>query len=132
MDFTTVQKGKLSFKTDKRKKKKKKKKRKKEELKKDDEAQADDQRSFPITSEEADKKQKTDAKKGEKEEEIDIEAEIAGMTESEKNFIRAQAKLEQRMINKKIKKTHREKIKEFNEYLGSLTEHYDIPRVGPG
>mmetsp|Transcript_22710 Transcript_22710/g.36485 ORF Transcript_22710/g.36485 Transcript_22710/m.36485 type:complete len:124 (-) Transcript_22710:204-575(-) len=123
MDFTTVQKGKLSFKTDKRKKKKKKKKRKKEELKKDDEAQADDQ---------ADKKQKTDAKKGEKEEEIDIEAEIAGMTESEKNFIRAQAKLEQRMINKKIKKTHREKIKEFNEYLGSLTEHYDIPRVGPG
>mmetsp|Transcript_11306 Transcript_11306/g.15657 ORF Transcript_11306/g.15657 Transcript_11306/m.15657 type:complete len:125 (+) Transcript_11306:107-481(+) len=124
MDFTTVQKGKLSFKTDnKRKKKKKKKKRKKEELKKDDEAQADDQ---------ADKKQKIDGKKGGKEDEIDIEAEIAGMTESEKNFIRAQAKLEQRMINQKIKKTHREKIKEFNAYLGNLTEHYDIPRVGPG
>lgn len=33
------------------------------------------------------------------------------------------------MIKQKIEKTHREKIKEFNNYLGSLTEHYDIPRV---
>ncbi len=38
----------------------------------------------------------------------------------------------EKQIEKKIKKTHREKIKEFNDHLGSLTEHHDIPRVGPG
>ena len=28
--------------------------------------------------------------------------------------------------------THVEKVRQFNEYLGSLSEHHDIPRVGPG
>jgi protein FAM32A len=29
-------------------------------------------------------------------------------------------------------KSHKEKVAEFNEYLGKLSEHHDIPKVGPG
>jgi len=29
-------------------------------------------------------------------------------------------------------KTHKEKVEEFNKYLGTLSEHHDIPKVGPG
>jgi protein FAM32A len=39
---------------------------------------------------------------------------------------------EQEIIEKKIAKTHRQKIEEFNLYLSKMPEHHDIPRVGPG
>lgn len=29
-------------------------------------------------------------------------------------------------------KSHKEKVAEFNEKLSKLSEHYDIPKVGPG
>jgi protein FAM32A len=29
-------------------------------------------------------------------------------------------------------KSHRERVAEFNTYLQNLSEHYDIPKVGPG
>ena len=29
-------------------------------------------------------------------------------------------------------KSHRDKVREFNEYLGSLPEHYDLPKVSKG
>ncbi|THU47600.1 hypothetical protein C4D60_Mb09t17290 [Musa balbisiana] len=29
-------------------------------------------------------------------------------------------------------KSHRDRIQEFNQYLANLSEHYDIPEVGPG
>ena len=29
-------------------------------------------------------------------------------------------------------KTHRERVQAFNSYLGSLTEHYDLPKVSKG
>ena len=35
-------------------------------------------------------------------------------------------------IEQKLKKTHREKIDEYNKQLAKLPEHFDIPRVGPG
>jgi len=33
---------------------------------------------------------------------------------------------------KMASKSHRDRVREFNEYLGALTEHHDIPKVGPG
>merc|ERR1711971_257319 len=36
------------------------------------------------------------------------------------------------LIQDSIQMTHRQKIEKFNNYLGNLSEHYDIPRVGPG
>jgi protein FAM32A len=29
-------------------------------------------------------------------------------------------------------KSHRDRIQDFNQYLANLSEHYDIPKVGPG
>ena len=29
-------------------------------------------------------------------------------------------------------KSHRDRVKDFNDYLGNLTEHYDLPKVSKG
>jgi protein FAM32A len=49
-----------------------------------------------------------------------------------RRVLQARQKTESRLIKDRIKMSHRERIEKFNEYLGNLTEHYDIPRVGPG
>ena len=36
---------------------------------------------------------------------------------------------EKEMAEKNTEQTHRQKIEAFNQYLGKLTEHFDIPRV---
>ena len=45
---------------------------------------------------------------------------------------RAQAMREKEAIERLASKTHKEKVQEFNEKLASLSEHHDIPKVGPG
>eukprot|EP01026_Neomeris_dumetosa_P082924 TRINITY_DN95550_c0_g1_i2.p3 TRINITY_DN95550_c0_g1~~TRINITY_DN95550_c0_g1_i2.p3 ORF type:complete len:138 (+),score=29.86 TRINITY_DN95550_c0_g1_i2:188-601(+) len=39
---------------------------------------------------------------------------------------------EEKLIQQAAKQSHRERIQDFNRRLDSLTEHYDIPKVGPG
>lgn len=29
-------------------------------------------------------------------------------------------------------KTHKERVEEYNKYLANLSEHHDMPRIGPG
>ena len=53
-------------------------------------------------------------------------------TEAERRHDERVAKEEQRLIAKMAAKTHREKVQDFNVYLAKLSEHHDIPRVGPG
>ena len=53
-------------------------------------------------------------------------------TEAERRHDERVAKEEQRLIAKMAAKTHREKVQDFNVYLSKLSEHHDIPRVGPG
>ncbi|KDE08983.1 hypothetical protein MVLG_00706 [Microbotryum lychnidis-dioicae p1A1 Lamole] len=53
-------------------------------------------------------------------------------TEAQKRFEQVQKK---RLLEKAAKaatKTHKERVAEFNEKLENMSEHYDIPRVGPG
>lgn len=38
---------------------------------------------------------------------------------------------EARVIKSMVSMTHREKVERFNEYLSSLSEHHDIPKVRP-
>lgn len=33
---------------------------------------------------------------------------------------------------KQALKSHKERVAEFNEKLENMSEHYDIPKVGPG
>lgn len=35
-------------------------------------------------------------------------------------------------VAKAAAKSHKEKVTEFNQKLEKLSEHYDIPKVGPG
>lgn len=53
-------------------------------------------------------------------------------TKAEKKFEEKMIKREKHHSKTQVLKSHREKVKEFNEYLAQLTEHHDIPKVGPG
>lgn len=47
-------------------------------------------------------------------------------------FEAARLKKQQEKLPLLASKSHKEKVAEFNEYLGKLSEHHDIPKVGPG
>lgn len=53
-------------------------------------------------------------------------------TAAEKSFRLAKQKRESQRIDSKLKLTHRQKMEMFNKHLASLSEHFDIPKVGPG
>jgi protein FAM32A len=50
-------------------------------------------------------------------------------TEAEKRHDAALRKLEETRLKKAAVKSHRERIKELNDKLATLTEHHDIPRI---
>ncbi|BGP23826.1 hypothetical protein Rt10032_c05g2455 [Rhodotorula toruloides] len=55
-----------------------------------------------------------------------------GKTEAQRRFEEVQRK---RLLEKAAKaaaKSHKERVAEFNEKLEHMSEHYDIPKVGPG
>ncbi|KAK8509394.1 hypothetical protein V6N13_062443 [Hibiscus sabdariffa] len=54
------------------------------------------------------------------------------LTPAERKFLQQTSKLELQRLAKMATKSHRDRIQEFNRYLANLTEHYDIPKVGPG
>ncbi|KAI9097633.1 hypothetical protein K1719_025404 [Acacia pycnantha] len=54
------------------------------------------------------------------------------LTPAERRFLQQTEKLELQRLTKMASKSHRDRIQEFNQYLANLSEHYDIPKVGPG
>nr|CCA22448.1 conserved hypothetical protein [Albugo laibachii Nc14] len=59
----------------------------------------------------------------------DSEIQYKGMTQAQIKHEEIQRKRENDEINKIASKTYRQRVDELNQYLGSLTEHHDIPRV---
>ena len=53
-------------------------------------------------------------------------------TEAEKRFDEQAAKKELLRLKQKVGKSHRERVADYNRYLTNLSEHHDIPKVGPG
>jgi protein FAM32A len=53
-------------------------------------------------------------------------------TEAEKKHAARVAQLEEERLRKHATKGYRDRVKDFNEHLASLSEHHDIPKVGPG
>lgn len=53
-------------------------------------------------------------------------------TKAEIEFERVREEREADELKKRLKRSHRERIDEFNERLSSMSEHYDIPKIGPG
>ncbi|XP_044471439.1 protein FAM32A-like isoform X2 [Mangifera indica] len=54
------------------------------------------------------------------------------LTPSERRYLQHWEKIESQRLAKLATKSHRDRIQDFNQYLANLTEHYDIPKVGPG
>lgn len=53
-------------------------------------------------------------------------------TEAERKYDEWQKRREDKQVGVLAGKSHRARIRDFNEYLANLTEHHDIPKVGPG
>lgn len=53
-------------------------------------------------------------------------------TAAEKRYDEQMQKTQEKLIHKMASKSHRDKVRDFNEYLSKLSEHHDIPKVGPG
>lgn len=104
--------GKLSFKGDKKSKKKSSKSKHKlsanEASSSSAEAKASSQHDDPPTTEHPDDEERTAA---------------------ERRSIKFKARRAKREMEKVASLSHRERVEEFNEKLGSVTELNDIPRV---
>jgi len=53
-------------------------------------------------------------------------------TAAEKRFEEAQRKRLAQKVVKLANKSHKDRVNEFNTKLEALSEHHDIPKVGPG
>lgn len=101
-------------KKEKKKDKKKNKKKKKKEKKR------------AKTEEE----EKVDHQEEERKELETVKAPV--MTAAELAFQEKRKQREIERLSKLADKSHRERIAEFNKHLASLTEHNDLPKIGPG
>merc|ERR1711907_322934 len=54
---------------------------------------------------------------------------FAHMTDSEYRFEMERRKREAEAMKDKAKTTHRERVKDFNEKLDALPQHFDLPKV---
>ncbi|KAH9836934.1 DUF1754-domain-containing protein [Rhodofomes roseus] len=53
-------------------------------------------------------------------------------TAAERRFEEVQRKRLAARVAKQANKTHKDRVHEFNSKLEALSEHHDIPKVGPG
>ncbi|XP_042418644.1 protein FAM32A-like isoform X2 [Zingiber officinale] len=54
------------------------------------------------------------------------------LTPAERRYIEQRERINAIKLAKTSNKSHRDRIQDFNQYLANLSEHYDIPKVGPG
>lgn len=54
------------------------------------------------------------------------------LTPAERRYLERGQQLEAKGLLKNARESHRDRIQKFNLYLANLSEHYDIPKVGPG
>jgi protein FAM32A len=54
------------------------------------------------------------------------------LTPAERRYMEQKQKIDMQKMAKVANKSHRDHIQDFNQHLANLSEHYDIPKVGPG
>ncbi|KAI3812380.1 hypothetical protein L1987_17087 [Smallanthus sonchifolius] len=57
---------------------------------------------------------------------------VDSLTPAEKRYMEQRQKIDMQKMAKTSNKSHRDRLSEFNQYLANMSEHYDIPKVGPG
>lgn len=120
--YKSVVKGKLNLKSGKFKKSKKKSSKKKRKIR-DIESESIDSKGTEEKSNDVD---------AVKQRRSDYEKAIEELTPSEKAFLERQRLNDSTIIKRQSMKTHRQRIEEYNTNLSNLSEHHDIPKVGPG
>lgn len=53
-------------------------------------------------------------------------------TESERRFDEQRKKRLEERLKREGVKSHKQRVEELNHYLSSLSDHHDMPRIGPG
>jgi protein FAM32A len=53
-------------------------------------------------------------------------------TEAERRWDEARRKRLEERLKREGVKTHKERVQELNKYLSGLSEHHDMPKIGPG
>ncbi|KAF8819864.1 hypothetical protein IE077_003875 [Cardiosporidium cionae] len=61
----------------------------------------------------------------------DIEEKLF-LTPSQRVFRAAHRQREGTRVDERLRLTHRQRIDKLNQHLSTLSEHFDIPKVGPG
>ncbi|OGM48503.1 hypothetical protein ABOM_002437 [Aspergillus bombycis] len=61
-----------------------------------------------------------------------VSAGAAGKTEAERKHEEMRKKRLQERLKREGVKTHKERVEELNKYLSRLSEHHDMPKIGPG
>ncbi|KAJ5771352.1 uncharacterized protein N7511_003403 [Penicillium nucicola] len=56
----------------------------------------------------------------------------SGKTETERKYEEIRRKRLHERLQREGVKTHKEKVEELNKYLSRLSEHHDMPKIGPG
>ncbi|XP_074311681.1 uncharacterized protein LOC141647392 [Silene latifolia] len=54
------------------------------------------------------------------------------LTPAERRYLEHWKRIEAKRLLRNSCESHRDRVNKFNEYLANLSEHYDIPKVGPG
>ncbi|KAA8547771.1 hypothetical protein F0562_004200 [Nyssa sinensis] len=54
------------------------------------------------------------------------------LTPAERRYMEQRERIDMHRLAKTANKSHRDRIEDFNQYLANMSEHYDIPKVGPG
>lgn len=57
---------------------------------------------------------------------------VDSLTPAERRYIEQRQQIDIHKLAKTANKSHRDRISDFNQYLANMSEHYDIPKVGPG
>ncbi|KAF2452959.1 hypothetical protein BDY21DRAFT_367370 [Lineolata rhizophorae] len=85
-----------------------------------------------------DSTEKKDKRRGSEDVDDDLRKEVGehvarhGKTEAERRHDeRRRKRLEERLKREGVK-THKERVQELNQYLSNLSEHHDMPKIGPG
>ncbi|KAK0975182.1 hypothetical protein LTR91_014108 [Friedmanniomyces endolithicus] len=64
--------------------------------------------------------------------EREAESKQYGKTEAQKRHDERRRKRLDERLEKEGIKTHKERVEELNKYLSGLSEHHDMPNIGPG
>ncbi|KAJ6143617.1 hypothetical protein N7471_003070 [Penicillium samsonianum] len=66
------------------------------------------------------------------EEDREKEWDASGKTEAERRAEEIRRKRLHERLQREGVKTHKERVEELNKYLSRLSEHHDMPKIGPG